>query len=141
MESQNEAVKLEQQRRALEMEEMRLRVLEMQEREAARTAKREANIRLAQQIARDEEESRRKLEAEQTHCKHRKGGKDLQGLSSGNSNDYSVVHHIYPNSQEWVMCTRCTKTWKPGDLGYEEALRWPTDNSTSGSVTFTISRV
>jgi len=86
-----------------------------------------------------EQASQRK--AAHAECTHRKGGRQyfesghLQ-TATGNDRDYSVIKHRFPWGDTWVICTRCNKKWKPGMSDYEEALKFPTNNSSSASITF-----
>lgn len=87
----------------------------------------------------------------QDRCNHHKGGKDAIAVMHGQGEDhnYCVAKHRLPNSKFLVLCMRCGKEWHPasflGDVpatpGYEEALRFPTDNTASGSTTFLFQRV
>ena len=93
----------------------------------------------------------------QRKCTHRKGGiitniKDPStisfALAHGNSMQYAVLKHRMINRDIWVRCLRCGKWWKPpcrsefkldrdywkAMFEYEEALEFPTNNATSGSV-------
>jgi hypothetical protein len=130
----------------IELEEAKFRLEEYKIRSAERQRKLDDNTRRAKQIATDEQMTRERYESMQRYCKHRKGGKDFQGFLNGSSNEYAVIHHLGSLGEEGVYCQRCPAKWVPGDtaqshptgISYEEAVRWPTDNSTSSSVTFTI---
>lgn len=87
-------------------------------------------------------------------CTHKKGGtisfaQPSIGLSKGgDSRRYAVIKHQMMHGDIWVRCLRCGKWWKPpirseykrdrdfwrALFEYEEAVLFPTDNTTSGSV-------
>lgn len=78
-------------------------------------------------------------------CNHRKGG--FWQPSDGGTclvypeqgDDryyYAVIKHTFLNGDVWVTCQRCGKRWKPGDDGYDEALKFSTNNQSSGSIQF-----
>lgn len=105
-------------------------------------------LELAQRAANEGknfEELRRRDELIQSRCNHRKGGMDNRASQKqGDSNFYSVVHHSGTFGGTIVLCTRCNKLWLANDPqhggkatpGYNEALRFPTDNQPSSSVVF-----
>ena len=120
----------------LELEEKRYRVENMRlDSEKRKEAKANAERQRKQVIA-DMKLSETKIRQKQEACTHRKGGKNLEGLTYGNDQNYSIIRHTYPNNETWVLCQRCGKEWKPGEEVYLEAIRFPTDNEPSGSVTF-----
>lgn len=97
-----------------------------------------------------------KIKEQQATCKHKKGGKNMEGILNGNDANYSVVQHTYPWGQTDVMCTRCSKEWRQPSLtlrkenpkaykvqfaAWKEAMQFPTDNEPSGSQIFVITRV
>ncbi len=91
--------------------------------------------------------NRARLAGLQKHCTHRKGGKgDDLVKNSGNDPNYSLIKHLMEWGEQMVKCTRCTAEWWPGDtagnhptgIGYEEALKLPTDNAASGAAQFRI---
>jgi hypothetical protein len=101
-------------------------------------------------------------------CSHRKGGKvtprDFTVLTRGGDKEiYSVIKHMMINSDIWVHCTRCKKTWSPpveskfffdengrevapadgtfdqkkfeqAQIEYQQALAFPSNNTMSASV-------
>lgn len=96
----------------------------------------------------------------QASCRHRKGGKGVEMMYQGNDSNYAVIKHIYPHGPMHVYCQRCGKEWKPPDTAlnrrgasvedrreykrlyneYLEACNFPTDNETSGSQLFMVTR-
>jgi hypothetical protein len=89
-------------------------------------------------------------EATQSHCNHRKGGRGADAIQRGEGQaaEYAVAKHRLPHGKFMVLCLRCNKEWHPGIVvngvvisvetpGYAEALNFPTDNTASGSSTFT----
>jgi hypothetical protein len=108
-------------------------------------------------------------------CTHKKGGnvseRDMKVLHyGGNSEQYAVIRHMFPNGDIWTHCQRCGKTWKPpvkanfyfDDRGvvvpeklgkfdqerfdkvlkeYHEALQFPTKNTMSSSHVFSFVRI
>ena len=89
-------------------------------------------------------------EASQNRCNHRKGGRGADAIQRGEGQaaEYAVVKHRLPHGKFFVLCLRCAKEWHPGHVvggfvlsvatpGYAEALNFPTDNTASGSSTFT----
>lgn len=93
--------------------------------------------------------------ATQGRCNHRKGGNGLPGYVGGQGDDtqYSVLKHKVSNSDLWIRCMRCGKTWKPvlpknfatpeeyqiAFAEYQAAVNFPTKNITSSSVVFQFS--
>jgi hypothetical protein len=140
---------------SLEMEERRLRVEALRtsvEQERSRRAERE-RARKAQQDAIDDE--RRNHDAEQAVCKHKKGGRNLEGFLDGNDNDASIIKNTYPWGEQGAMCTRCLKEWRqpPDSLKksnpkeykrlldeFKAAMSAPTDNTPSGNALFIIAK-
>lgn len=160
--------------KAAELEEAELRIKErrlnmrdlknrLDEREITDLQKQQNRASQGQTFAQDEHNDKIK----QKICTHKKGGlvsqRDLRALSTGgNSDQYAVVMHQMINSDIWVRCLRCGKTWKPpveadfyfrdgkvvapqdGKFDseafdkacreYQEALSFPTRNIMSGSV-------
>jgi hypothetical protein len=81
----------------------------------------------------------------QRNCTHRKGGKGDDLVNNvGSDPNFSIIKHQYPWGEWSVLCTRCFADWRPGDtpeshpsgIGFEEAFKWNTDNSSSGSAQF-----
>ena len=126
---------------AEQLEEIRLEkevyeLEKLQEESELRAEKRASDDARRKQVIADERMSREKRKAEQSVCKHRKGGKDRQGFMNGNSADYAVIHHRYDIGVEMVRCQRCGKEAWPGDKHYAEWMQFPTDNEASGGVSF-----
>lgn len=109
----------------------------------------------AQQKALDEATAN--IKASQKVCRHKKGGKNLEGILKGNDPNYSVMHITHAWGEKQVICTRCGKEWNDPDSflapidrkskGYEKAkaefeaaLQFETDNEPMGSQLFTITR-
>lgn len=146
----------------LELESKRLEVLEkkanledLNERLAERQLKREAikatsvtNGATLKALAEEDQKV-------QKRCNHRKGGNGASGIigGQGDSLDYAVIKHTMLNSDMWVRCQRCGKTWKPpvrnmyasdelylaAVADYETAKHFPTKNSPSSSYQFRFS--
>lgn len=135
----------------LQLENLRYQV----ENERARRAQ-ILRAHLAQQKALDD--ANEQIKAQQSVCKHRKGGKNLDGIVNGHDSNYSVIKHMYAWGELGVMCSRCGKEWrqpKPEDFGktkegkeefkeavrvYTEAVNFPTDNEPSGTQLFVITK-
>lgn len=134
--------------------------LELEEKRLDLEIKRETVAKIRSQRAAKLEEGRSKLmatrqflaqrKANQDNCNHRKGGIGAEAVMRGQGTDamYAVIKHKLPCNRYFVLCQRCGAEWHPAqplfgikeDAGYQEALRWPTDNSPSGSSTFTFER-
>lgn len=153
---------MEEELKALELESRRLEVLEkranledIQERLDERKLKRETirqtsltNGATLKSLAKDDATVQRR-------CNHKKGGNGASGVigGQGDSNDYAVIKHTMLNSDMWIRCQRCGKTWKPpvkehfdtieeyvaALAGYEQAKVFPTKNSPSSSYQFRFS--
>ena len=79
-------------------------------------------------------------------CQHRKGGvmwrideinarqRISQALENGTSEQRSVIKHQLGDGTYMIICTRCNKKWVKDTSGYEEALKFKTNNTSSGSV-------
>ena len=89
-------------------------------------------------------------EGQQSRCNHRKGGRGQEAVinGTGQAAEFAVIKHRLPHGKFMVLCLRCAKEWHPGYIvgghvisvetpGYAEALNFPTDNTASGSSTFT----
>lgn len=150
----------------LEVEERKLRLELMREQVGQIQAKKDQTARTRRDQAATEAFNRRKTEIEQENCPHKKGGRGIEGIFSGNSSDYSVIKHTEPWGETYVKCQRCGKEWRdpffmlrktdpqrvalakekdPRDYNlamksYKEALEFPTDNSPSGGAIFGIQR-
>jgi hypothetical protein len=129
----------------LQLEDLRTRVEGEKQRRAEIV-----RVHMAQQRSIDD--ANRQIMAEQEFCKHRKGGKNLQGILNGNDSDYSVISHRYPWGQGVVICTRCgktvtepndrkSKTFKTDMALYREWASFPTDNEPSGTTLFKFERI
>ena len=86
-------------------------------------------------------------EKKQKECNHLKGGfcevKDgkYTGVIKNNEHpgfytDYAVLKHKMPWGDWWIRCLRCGKWWKPQDVDYNQALNFPTHNTSSTSIQF-----
>lgn len=144
IEAQLAALELEQ--KQLQLEIMRDQVAAIKSKKAAIAEQNRIKIMSTQQFL-----AQRK--ATQEHCNHRKGGANAQAViqGEGDSDKYAVVKHKLPNNRWWVICQRCLKEWHPanpwniegGELqplpatpGWEEAIRFNTDNTPSESSIF-----
>lgn len=141
----DEKTKLMTEREELEMEVLRSQVLKMRNDKESKTA-----ARADQELALRETEA--KLVAMQANCNHKKGGRDYASQQKqGDGENHSVIKHTFPLGDTDVMCTRCLFMWKPGTtekmmpdkvtpnptgISYYAAIRFPTDNTPSGSVIF-----
>ena len=79
---------------------------------------------------------------------------NMEAVIQGEGDDpkYAVIKHRLPYGGVMVLCQRCGKEWhpanpyfvndfgrvenKPADTGWAEAVRFPTDNTASGSSLF-----
>lgn len=134
--------------------------LEMEEKRLDLEIKREQVSKIRSQRAAKLEEARAKLiatkqflaqrEANQANCNHRKGGIGAEAVMRGQGTDamYAVFKHKLPCNRYFVLCSRCGKEWHPAQPlfgikatpGYDEAIRFPSDNTPSGSSTFMFER-
>jgi hypothetical protein len=134
--------------------------LEMEEKRLDLEIKREQVSKIRAQRAAKLEEARAKLiatkqflaqrEANQANCNHRKGGIGAEAVMRGQGTDamYAVFKHKLPCNRYFVLCSRCGKEWHPAQPlfgikatpGYDEAIRFPSDNTPSGSSTFMFER-
>lgn len=134
--------------------------LELEEKRLDLEIKREQVAKIRSQRAAKLEEARSKLmatrqflaqrEANQENCNHRKGGIGAEAVMRGQGSDsmYAVIKHRLPCNKYFILCQRCGKEWHPAQplfgiaatAGYDEALRFVTDNSPSSSSTFTFER-
>lgn len=94
----------------------------------------------------------------QSHCAHRKGGKGVQNLFSGNDANFAVVKFTLSHGPTIVVCSRCIRVWEPPDRNlvrrgasseeralfkrqleeYQWAMNLPTDNEAGGTKLFEI---
>lgn len=138
---------------ALQLEEARFRVANLQSVQRIRARKRESFERSIRAEAEREA-------IKQSRCVHKKGGKGVEMMYQGNDHNYAVVKHIYAHGELRVYCQRCGKEWKPPDPAlqrkgasvedrreyarlyheYQQAVNFPTDNETSGSQLFMVTR-
>jgi uncharacterized protein len=130
----------------LQLEDLTMRV----ENEKAR---RKAIAQAHEQAMRTLDEANKNIEKDQAFCKHKKGGKNLEGIINGNDPNYSVIKHTYATGEVEVLCSRCGKQWKEPKAAlrktdpekykeqmeeYREAINFPTDNEPSGTQLFMI---
>jgi hypothetical protein len=138
---------------ALQLTEARFRVEHLQSAQRIRKT-RQASVERSLRA-----DMQREL-AKQAICVHKKGGKGVEMLLRGNDPNYAVIKHIFPHGALHVYCIRCGKEWKPPDAAlnqkgstieerreyarlykeYHEAVNFPTDNETSGSQLFLVTR-
>lgn len=122
---------------SLELEDLTYKV----ENEQNRRSERRQQMQTQQRSILD---AQRQQKAVQDACPHRKGGKDMGGLSRGTDTKYSVNTSTTPWGQQYVMCTRCGKeVWgpfngKPADPEFAAWLQLPTDNEPSGTQIFLV---
>jgi hypothetical protein len=139
-----ESIRLDNEMKALDLELKRDQVSKIR-----------AQIETKRELARTRNESIRQYlaqrDAQQANCNHLKGGMgpDAFMRGMGDSPYYAVIKHKLPSNQYMVLCQRCGKEWHPADKfdkaiketpGYQEALRFNTNNSASGSSTFLFER-
>lgn len=139
----------------LELEEKRLRLQDLRFRVQNEQTRRDAILRTHEAQQKSLDQTNRDIVAKQSQCKHRKGGKGLNGILKGHDSNYSIIVHTYPWGTVQIICTRCSKEWNPPSAAlrqsdpkefraqereYNEALNWPTDNEPSGSVLFTFTQ-
>lgn len=94
----------------------------------------------------------------QSRCAHRKGGKGVQMLYSGNDANFAVVKFTLSHGPTIVVCQRCIRVWEPPDRKlirrgatseeralykrqaeeYQWAMNLPTDNEPGGTKLFEI---
>lgn len=137
-----------------------LSALELEEKQLDLEIKRETVAKIRAQRSAKLEEARSKMiatkqflaqrEANQANCNHRKGGIGAEAVMRGQGTDamYSVIKHKLPCNRYFVLCQRCGKEWHPAQplfgikatAGYDEAIRFPSDNTPSGSSTFMFER-
>lgn len=131
----------------LQLEDLRMRV----ENEKSRRASIQRNHEVQQ---RSLDDANKEILKQQSVCKHRKGGKNKEGIVKGHDSNFAVIQHTYPWGEVVVMCTRCTKEWRKPKRSenlsaeeyrermdaYKEALSWPTDNEPSGTQLFLITK-
>lgn len=99
-----------------------------------------------QRRKREELKAKGRALAIQARCQHRKGGvmwrideinarqRISQALENGTSERRSVIKHQLGDGTYMIICTRCNKKWVKDTQGYEEALKFETNNASSGSV-------
>lgn len=149
------AAEVDQQHSQVDLEMKKLQLELMQEQVQTMNQQKETRrMKLAKQ-QRELEANARIKDAREAGCKHKKGGRNKEGLDKGNASDYSVIHNIYPWGAEQVMCQRCGATWDEPAIELREtdpekyfellhlyriAMDWPTDNETSGTQLFLITR-
>lgn len=150
-----ELLQLEIEAKRLEVLEKKANLEDLQDRLSERQLKREAikatsvtNGETLKALAEQDQKV-------QKRCNHRKGGNGAAGIigGQGDSLDYAVIKHTMLNSDMWVRCQRCGKTWKPpvrnmyasdelyltAVAEYEAAKNFPTKNSPSSSYQFRFS--
>lgn len=153
---------MEAELRALELEEKRLAVAfqkanleDMSERLQERELKRQQHRQSAITNGETLRQNSNKEQAVQERCNHRKGGQGAHGVvgGQGDSPDYAVIKHTFPNGDTWVRCQRCGKAWKPpvrsdfdsvelytiAQERYKQALDFQTKNQPSSSIIFRFS--
>lgn len=148
-----ERLSIEEKRLAVEFQKAQLEDMRerLDERGLKRTVARSRSVTNGATLA----QLARGDKAVQSRCNHRKGGNGLQGYVGGQGDDpqYAVLKHKVSNSDLWIRCMRCGKTWKPvvrthfntqeeyqaAFAEYQAAINFPTRNITSSSVVFQFS--
>jgi hypothetical protein len=144
---------IKEQFEALQLEEMQFSVAKMRSAVLVR-AKRRASIERSLKADMVRETSI------QASCWHKKGGKGVEMMYRGSDALYAVIKNIFPTGVLKIFCQRCGKKWEPPDPAlnqrgasaenrrlyarlykeYQEAVNFPTDNETSGSQLFMVTR-
>lgn len=134
----------------LEMEEKRLDLEIKREQVAKIRAQRSAKLEEARSKMIATKQFLAQREANQENCNHHKGGIGAEAVMRGQGSDamYAVIKHRLPCNRYMILCQRCGKEWHPAQplfgikatAGYDEALRFTTDNSPSSSSTFIFER-
>lgn len=139
--------------KALELEEKRLDLELKREAVALHRGRRQAQLEATQQKMQSLRNFIAQRAAQQAKCNHRKGGIGPEALINGEGSSpmYCVIKHRLPSGNYFVICSRCGKEWHPAEPynveggrvvakdatpGWEEAVRYPTDNTPSVSSTF-----
>jgi hypothetical protein len=145
--------KIQAEMEALQLEKMREDVRTIRSTREARKAR-----TLALQNSLRDTTLRQKLI--QSRCAHRKGGKGVGMLFSGNDANYAVVKFTLSHGPTIVVCQRCIRLWEPPDRKlvrrgaspeeraeykrqmdeYQWAMNLPTDNEPGGTKLFEIYR-
>lgn len=137
--------KLQQEREELELEQLREDVAKKR----AQKELRKAALAENEKAFRDKEQSERALQA---RCNHKKGGRDFASLQKrGDGENYAILPWQHPLGFMIAICSHCLFIWEPGvtaktmkdgktpnptGVSWEEAMKFPTDNSPAGSVLF-----
>jgi len=147
------ADRIEDELKALHLEQARFEVSALRGRENMRKTR-------VQAIENALKADAQRTAATISRCAHRKGGKGVEMIYRGNDSNYAVVKHQLPHGPIIVICQRCPKVWYPPDSAligkgataeqrrqyarelkeYTEALNYPTDNEMSGSQLFVVTR-
>ena len=157
-------VSVDEELKALELEEKKLRVKQLKRDISRMEAQDAQRAAAAESQQRSLDDANEQILRTQKMCLHRKGGKGLPGILNGQDSNYAVNHHTYPNGDVGIVCQRCIKWWyRPGSriqqvsdpsgfaaqaasraeyerqlAEYNEAAGWPTDNEASGSQIFVV---
>ena len=149
---------LQKQREAIDLELAQLQLEDLKFSVTRRRAEREQRLR--HRAATEESLAQTRIDRAnaEANCLHRKGGKNTEGFSNGNSPNYSVIKHTLPQGGVMIVCQRCPKEWHPpvrsnfatgaegaaeykaALLDYRAALNFPTDNEPSGTQIFAVHR-
>jgi hypothetical protein len=147
---------LELESKKLEVEEKKANIVDLNERLQERQVQRENKLQRSITNGQTLIQLRNIKKQVQNRCNHRKGGNGAEGVigGQGDDNQYAVLKHKFANSDTWVRCLRCGKTWKPPVrtpkygpplteeeyikqyTEYQTALQFPTRNVPSGGITF-----
>lgn len=145
---------LDEQLAALALEEKQMDLVIKRQKVAEIKAQMQAkldNLRIKEMATQQFLAQRRAI---QDHCLHRKGGRGPEAViqGQGDSAMFCVAKHVMPAGGTWVLCMRCGKEWHPAkveisngrlvhipaSIGWQDAVNFPTDNTTSGSSRFFI---
>jgi hypothetical protein len=88
----------------------------------------------------------------QRSCNHKKGGRDYASTQKrGDGDNFCVIPWVDPLGRQLELCTRCLFLWEPGvtakfmkdgktpnptGISWQDAIKFPTDNSPASSVLF-----
>src|SRR5690348_4055221 len=99
----------------LELKAKRAELQDLRERLAEREEKRITRAQRFKNNGLSLEQGAAATRASQARCNHLKGGNGLDGVVGGMGDDpqHAVLKHQQPWGDLWVRCLRCAKTWKP----------------------------
>lgn len=107
----------EQEMKALELEERKLRVQTLREDIATRQMNDQQKDDILRSRGQQLDDQKNTDLRRQGQCTHRKGGEGIDAIyTGGDDNDYAVWKIIWMTGEMLVRCLRCSKTWKPVSL-------------------------